>query len=130
MAYQHNRRVVLYFSDVSSRDFVVLQMIEEIRRKIVENRFEFSQHALDVSIVRHISVSEVREAVVEGEVIEDYADDKYGPSCLILGRTEANRPIHIQCSHPTRDPIKIITVYEPDPEFWFEFRQRRKEDEL
>ena len=51
-------------------------MIEEIRAKFAENRFEFSQHALDVSILRHITVQEIREAIATGEVIEDYPKDK------------------------------------------------------
>ena len=60
-------------------------MIEEIRHKFSENYFEFSQHALDASIVRHISVEEIREAISSGSIIEDYPQDKYGPSCLIMG---------------------------------------------
>ena len=51
-------------------------MIEEIRRKIANNEFEFSQHAVDQSITRRISVQEVREAIMSGEVIEDYPDDQ------------------------------------------------------
>lgn len=66
-------------------------MIEEIRQKISQNQFEFSQHAVDQSILRHISVRELREAVAAGEVIEDYPADKYGPSCLIFGFTIAHR---------------------------------------
>lgn len=41
-----------------------------------------------------------REAVAHGNIIEDYPDDKYGPSCLILGFTLAGRPLHSQCSYP------------------------------
>ncbi len=101
-------------------------MIEEIQGKFSQNRFEFSQHALDMSILRHISVSEIREAILSGKVIEDYPDDKYGPSCLIFGKTEKNRPVHVHCTHPSRDPIKVITVYEPDPELWINFTTRKE----
>jgi hypothetical protein len=90
-------------------------MIEEIREKIEAGQYEFSKHAVDQSILRHIAVWEIREAVVCGEIIEDYPDDKYGPSFLILGYTKALRPLHIQCSYPSRPLIKIITLYEPDP---------------
>jgi hypothetical protein len=100
-------------------------MIEEIRRKFARNEFEFSKHATDQSILRSISIREIREAVRVGEVIEDYPHDKYGPSCLLLGFTQANRPLHIQCSYPSRSLIKVITVYEPDPTEWVEFRIRR-----
>ncbi|MBE9185038.1 DUF4258 domain-containing protein [Microcoleus sp. LEGE 07076] len=100
-------------------------MIEEIRNKIVQSQFEFSQHALNQSIVRQIGVQELRDAISSGEVIEDYPDDKYGPSCLILGFTLAARPLHIQCSYPSRPLIKIITLYEPNPELWMNFKVRR-----
>jgi len=61
----------------------------------------------------------------KSEVIEDYPEDKYGPSCLLLGYTKAERPLHIQCSYPSRPLVKIITLYEPDPDLWIGFRTRR-----
>jgi hypothetical protein len=100
-------------------------MIEAIRAKIVNDLFEFSQHAVDQSISRQISVREVREAMINGELIEDYPNDKYGPSCLILGWTTKKRPLHIQCSYPSRPLLKIITLYEPDPTRWLNYQHRR-----
>jgi hypothetical protein len=100
-------------------------MIEALRQKFSANRFEFSQHAVDASMVRRISVEEIRQVVANCKVIEDYPEDKYGPSCLLYGRTLSGRPIHIHCSHPTRDPVKIITVYQPDPDSWTDFSARR-----
>ncbi len=100
-------------------------MIEEIREKIAQNQFEFSQHAVDQSIVRRISVQELREAIANSEVIGDYPEDKYGPSCLVLGFTLAGRPLHIQCSYPSRPLIKVITLYEPNLQLWIDFKIRR-----
>ncbi len=73
-------------------------MINQLRSKIAANQFEFSKHALDQSILRGIKVQELREAIADDEVIEDYPNDKYGPSCLVFGMTISRRPIHIQCS--------------------------------
>lgn len=103
-----------------------MTLIQGIREKVAVGAFEFSQHATDQSILRHLSVQEIREAIAVGEVIEDYPNDKYGPSCLILGFTGAARPIHVQCSYPSRPLIKIITLYEPDPTLWIDYKQRRK----
>jgi hypothetical protein len=100
-------------------------LIVEIREKVAGGLFEFSKHAADQTLLRGIGVQEVREAIASGEVIEDYPDDKYGPSCLILGFTQARRPLHVQCSYPSRLLIKIITTYEPDPDLWIDFRTRR-----
>ncbi|MBI5309008.1 MAG: DUF4258 domain-containing protein [Planctomycetes bacterium] len=72
-----------------------------------------------------ISTKEVREAIEYGKIIEDYPDDKYGPSCLVYGKIAHGWPIHIHCSHPSRTLIKIITVYEPDAALWINFEIRR-----
>jgi len=104
-----------------------MSMLEEIQNKILQRQYEFSKHAVDQSIIRDISVVEMEE-VISGrcEIIEDYPDDKYGPTCLILGFTEDRRPLHLQCSYPSRPLIKIITLYEPDPDLWVDFRVGKK----
>ena len=105
-----------------------MTILDGIRTKIKNGQFEFSQHATDQSIIRHISVQELCEAIEESEVIEDYPNDKYGPSCLILGFTNSKRPLHIQCSYPSRPLVKIITLYEPDPLRWIKLKTRRKQN--
>lgn len=101
-------------------------MIESIRAKVAADAFELSQHAFDSGAQRGISVAELRQAIAAGVVIEDYPQDKYGPSCLIFGRTLAGRPLHIHCSHPSRPKLKIITLYEPDSARWIDYKERRK----
>lgn len=103
-----------------------MSTINEIRAKFERPQYEFSRHAVDQSIIRDIGVAELEEAIASrSEVIEDYPDGKYGPSCLILGFTKAGRPLHVQCSYPIRPLVKIITLYEPDPELWIDFRVRK-----
>ena len=102
-----------------------MTLLDELQRKFAADEFEYSQHALDQTLRRNISVGEVREAVATGEVIEDYPNDKYGPSCLLLGWTASRRPVHVQCSYPSRPLVKVITIYEPDPNLWVDFRERR-----
>ncbi len=99
--------------------------IHEIRNKIVKGQFEFSRHAVDQSILRRINVQQIPEAIGGGKIIEDYPEDWYGPSCLILGFTGAGKPLHVHCSHPSRSLIKIITVYEPNPNLWIDFQGRK-----
>ena len=106
----------------------MMDILEGIREKIRNGQFEFSQHATDQSIIRHIRVRELREAIEEGERIADYPNDKYGPSCLILGFTKSKRPLHIHCSYPSRPLVKIITLYEPDPARWIDLKTRKKQN--
>ncbi|MBI3193006.1 MAG: DUF4258 domain-containing protein [Ignavibacteriae bacterium] len=100
-------------------------MIEDIKKKIRLGLYEYSHHAVDQTIIRLIYEQEICEAIENGIIIEDYPEDKYGPSCLIFGLTKQERPLHIQCSYPIRDLIKIITVYEPDFNLWVNFIERK-----
>ncbi|MDP6630514.1 MAG: DUF4258 domain-containing protein [Kiritimatiellia bacterium] len=101
-------------------------MLQEIRDKIARRQYELSKHAVDQSILRRITIAELEQAVAKrSEVIEDYPDDKYGPSCLVLGFTRAGRALHVQCSYPTRPLVKVVTVYEPDPDLWIDFKTRK-----
>jgi Domain of unknown function (DUF4258) len=101
--------------------------IDDIQQKIADDQSEFSRHAVDQSILRKIRVQEIREAIANGQIIEDYPEDKYGPSCLICGVTIVGRFLHIQCSYPSRPLLKIITLYQPDPAIWIQrFTKRRK----
>ena len=103
-----------------------MTFLTEIRTKIRNGQFELSEHATEQSSLRYISLQEIREVIKEGEVIENYPNDKYGPSCQILGFTQLKRPLPIQCSHPSRPLVKIITVYEPDPLRWINFKTRKR----
>jgi len=101
-------------------------IIDGIRRKVLSRRYEFSRHALDQSILRNIRVAELEQALIgRSELIEDYPDDKYGPSCLLLGFTTEGRPLHVLCSYPNRSLVKIITLYDPDPNEWEDNRVRK-----
>ncbi len=99
--------------------------IDEIRAKVEAGLIEFSEHATERSIRRDISVHSVIEAILNGQIIEDYPEDKYGPSCLIFGRDKVRRPLHVQVSYPSRPILKVITLYEPNPELWIDYIIRR-----
>ena len=56
-----------------------------------------------------------------------YPEDEPYPSCLIYGKTSANRPLHVVSAYANDDDTAIIiTVYQPDPERWVDFERRRK----
>ena len=86
-----------------------------IQQKILAGSFEFTEHAVDQTIRRQMLFDEVLHAIAAGEVIEDYPNDRYGPSCLILGQTSMGRPLHVYCSYGMRALVKVITVYYPKP---------------
>ena len=102
-----------------------MKTLLQIQLQLASGDFEFSRHAFRRVIERNIRDQEIREAGSKSEVIENYPDDKYSPSALLLGFTVAGRPLHFQVSFAESDSTKIITIYEPDPTEWIENRKRR-----
>lgn len=97
--------------------------IEEIRDKINAGEYRFSDHAVKRLIKRLINRAEIENAILTGEIIEEYPRDKYSPSCLVYGMSKSGRHLHVQLSLPPT--VVIITVYEPDDTEWIDFRKRR-----
>jgi hypothetical protein len=102
-----------------------MKTLSEIQDQLSRGEFEFSRHAFRRAIERNISAAEIEEAGAHARVIEDYVDDKYSPSCLLLGFTLAGRPLHIQVSYADTELVKIITLYEPDANEWYNYGRRR-----
>lgn len=99
--------------------------IEQIRKNFTAGRFEFSRHAFHRAVERNISADEIVQAGMMAEIIEEYPDDKYLPSCLLVGFTRQQRPLHMQVCYRDTNIVKIITLYEPDPRQWKRYRKRR-----
>jgi len=99
--------------------------VTDLISKLTSGRYEFSQHAFVRAIERNISGQEVTEAGRCVEIVESYPDDKYSPSCLLLGFTKSGRPLHMQVCYTEEDMLKIITIYEPDVFLWLDYRMRR-----
>jgi len=71
---------------------------------------------------------EVYEAICNGEIIKEYPQDKPYPSVLIFGRTATNRPLHIVSAYDDEENLTIvITVYQPNPKLWMEYKRRMKQ---
>lgn len=100
-------------------------VIEGIQRRVREGDHRFTIHAFERCVERDISPEQVRDAILSGEIIEDYPDDKYGPSCLIYGTTRDGKILHVQCS---LDPVWVITAYDPTQELgeWQDDFKRRR----
>jgi len=73
-----------------------------------------------------ITIDEIRHVVFQGEIIEDYPEDKRGHSCLMFGISEGKRPVHVVCA-PKDEYLAIITAYIPLLDKWeADFKTRRK----
>ena len=102
-----------------------MQRQETIQAALATGRFDFSEHAAERAVERNISEQEIREAGSQATTIEEYPDDKYGPTRLLLGFTEIGRPLHLQVSDSLAPLVRIITLYEPDPAEWEDYERRK-----
>lgn len=87
----------------------------------------FRLHALTRMAQRHFEPSDIRYALDNGTVIEQYPEDNPYPSFLVLSLVN-ERSIHVVAAlNEEAQEIIIITVYEPDPSAWDNGFTRRKE---
>ncbi len=102
-----------------------MKNLSVILLQLTRGEFEFTRHALRRVVERNISMAEICEMASNAVLIEDYPHDKYAPSCLLLGFTKMKRPLHIQVSYIDTELVRIITIYEPDPDEWIDFSRRK-----
>lgn len=102
-----------------------MKPLEEIRKQLYSGNFQLTRHALKRQVERNISNNDIKETGENAVIIENYPDDKYSPSCLLLGFNKINKPLHIQVSRIEADVTKIITLYEPNLDEWIDYKIRR-----
>lgn len=84
-----------------------------------------TEHARIRLFEREITVNDIINGISSGEIIKQYEDDKPLPSCLILGKSTDNKPIHIVVSND-QDFIYLITAYYPTIDKWeADFKTRK-----
>ena len=99
----------------------------DIIEAIAAGRKHITIHAGQEAENDHLDLADVEFSTLQGEILEDYLDDKPHPSCLIYGRSPAGDPIHSVWAYNRADRLAIlITVYRPDPERWINLRERRR----
>ncbi|MEA1894613.1 MAG: DUF4258 domain-containing protein [Euryarchaeota archaeon] len=104
-----------------------MKLLENLKKSISRSRYNISLHAKNEMSLKEddISEKELIESMLGGEVIENYTDDKPFPSCLVFGRTDEGRPIHVVCAYSKEEDVAIIiTTYEPDVIRWIDYRRR------
>lgn len=111
-----------------SRGFSLLKIqIENVIDSIKEKRIRITEHADEECQADHLTFDEAYFSVFNGEIIENYPDDKPYPSCLIYGHTFSGDPVHsVWAFNDQNQWAVLITVYRPDPKRWINFRKRRE----
>ncbi len=104
-----------------------VQQLVQIQEKVKQQQYRLTSHAEQEREPDRITKEEIEETLLshQAEVIESYLEDARGRSCLVLGFTKGERPLHIVCGLGA-EMLIIITVYRPDPKQWINWRLRRK----
>ncbi|MBI4721864.1 MAG: DUF4258 domain-containing protein [Candidatus Stahlbacteria bacterium] len=105
-------------------------MLTTIQKCFEANKVLYTTHARrEMQQEEHgtITESEVTDTVQNSEIIEIYKNTKPYPSFLLCGKTIEGKPFHIVLAYCEEDDvIIIITVYQPDPARWVDYKRRRK----
>jgi len=93
------------------------------------SNIEWRKHALERMLTRGITRAEVKSALMYGEIIEEYKDDKPYESALFFYVN--NKPLNVVVGFDIGNMmLYVITAYIPDKEhFNDDFKTRRRNDD-
>lgn len=99
--------------------------LKQIRSAVRKSAIIWQNHALERLFKRGISREEVKQTILNGEIIECYPDDYPLPSVLMFHKAE--KPLHVVLAYnETNHTVYIITVYVPDlAHFEEDFKTRK-----
>lgn len=103
---------------------------DELVRAVQNGSIEWQKHALERMLERRVSRDMVKQALILGEIIEDYSEQKPYPGALFLGWVDG-KPLHVVVAFDELNSFCfIITAYMPDLEhFEADFKTRRNRGE-
>lgn len=98
----------------------------KVRSLVKKRQVIWRRHALERLLERGLTRAMIFDALLAGELIEDYSAARPVPSGLVLG-WQRNHPVHVVIAIEDDETLAIITAYEPTLEhFGSDFRTRRK----
>lgn len=99
--------------------------IKKLQLYYDEDMVFVTAHAAERFRQRGIKNKDIKYAVQNGEIIEQYTEDYPYPSCLLLGFTLNSRPLHVVMSDEGT-ASRIITAYFLDKDKWeADFKTRK-----
>lgn len=95
--------------------------LKYIRDKVRKGEFDLSDHAHKERQIEKISIKEIKQTILENDIIEEYSNDPRGSSCLI-----GNENLHVVCGFRD-EKVLIVTNYRPEEPVWIDWKTRAKE---
>lgn len=100
--------------------------IELIMNMTKNGKLRWTEHIMIRLLQRNINQSDVENALLNGEIIEEYEEDYPYPSCLVYGINLKNKVMHIVCGS-NGEELWLITAYYPNSSEWEDDLKTRKE---
>jgi hypothetical protein len=83
-------------------------ILARIRELAAAEMIRVTQHAQVEMDADEVTLDEVLDVSVAGQILENYPEHRRGPCCLLCGRSFRGRFLHIVCT--TADPLSPETV--------------------
>ena len=101
--------------------------LDILREAVAAGRIEWRKHVLQKLAERGIQQQAVRDVLLNGRRIRDYAENRPFPSALFFGYIN-DRPLHVAAACDERNRLAfVITAYEPSLDvFEADYQTRRK----
>jgi len=91
-----------------------MMTLDWIKHCVTAQSYRYSRHGDKERQNDALTLNDVEQALLNGRLIEHYADSGRGESCLLAGFTDAGKPVHVVCGG-MGEYLVIITVYIPTP---------------
>ena len=88
-----------------------MKLITKIRNYIKNGKYEVTEHADKEAQEDDVSISDIKNAILNGEIVKKYTHDPRGAKYKILGKTLDNQDLFVICKFNDIQEVKIITVF-------------------
>ena len=90
------------------------EILRRIRRAVREGRYQITDHALEEADADHITLKDIQNVLLKGDLDSSYTDDPRGPRYVIRGAVIVDQ-VDVVCRFLRDDTLLIvITVYVVD----------------
>ncbi len=100
--------------------------VDTIKEFVRTGKIRWTNHCIVRLFQRNISQEDIENALLNGEIIEEYENDYPYPSCLVYGIDLNNKVLHVICG-TSETELWVITAYYPDNIKWKDDLKTRKE---
>lgn len=101
--------------------------LKAIADAIEANRIKITDHADEEAQLDLLNMNDILDSIKNGEIIDEYENDKPYPSSLILSHIKKGMPIHTVWAYNVKTKYAVlITIYKPDLQKWFNDMKTRR----